>query len=123
MAARGIRVFHRDQPTAIVPMIARDARLIVWAGVGAYSANMNYVDMQAGERNKDHVHPESEDTIYVLDGKGSVQDLTNGRPAGVRGRGCGSCAGRESGTRCRETVTTTSKAWAARARPIGTCCG
>ncbi len=77
LAARGIRVFHRDQPTAIVPMIARDARLIVWAGVGAYTANMNYVDMQAGERNKDHVHPESEDTIYVLDGKGSVEDLTN----------------------------------------------
>ena len=78
LAARGVRIFHRDQPTAIVPMIARDARLIVWAGVGAYTANMNYVDMQAGERNKDHVHVESEDTIYILDGKGSIEDLTNG---------------------------------------------
>ena len=78
LAARGVRTFHRDQPTAIVPMIARDARLIVWAGVGAYTANMNYVDMQAGERNKDHVHVESEDTIYILDGKGSIEDLTNG---------------------------------------------
>ncbi|MCY4622501.1 MAG: cupin domain-containing protein [bacterium] len=78
LAARGVRIFHRDQPTAIVPMIARDARLIVWAGVGAYTANMNYVDMQAGERNKDHVHAESEDTIYILDGKGSIEDLTNG---------------------------------------------
>ena len=73
-----IRIFHRDRPTAIVPMIAKDARLIVWAGVGAYTANMNYVDMQPGERNVEHVHVESEDTIYVLDGKGSIEDLTNG---------------------------------------------
>ncbi|MCY3651691.1 MAG: cupin domain-containing protein [bacterium] len=78
LAARGVRVFYRNQPTAIVPMIAKDARLIVWAGVGAYTANMNYVDMQAGERNKDHVHVESEDTIYILDGQGSIEDLTNG---------------------------------------------
>ena len=56
-----IRVFHRDKPTAIVPMIAKDARLIVWPGVEAYTANMNYVDMQPGERNVEHVHVESED--------------------------------------------------------------
>ncbi len=74
----GIRMFHRDFPTAIVPMIARDARLVVWPGVKAYTANMNYVDMQPGERNIEHVHVESEDTIYVLDGKGSIDDLTNG---------------------------------------------
>ncbi len=74
----GIRSFHRDRPTAIVPMIAEDARLVVWPGVEAYSANMNYVDMQPGERNIEHVHVESEDTIYVLDGKGSIDDITNG---------------------------------------------
>ena len=74
----GIRTFHRDRPTAIVPMIARDARLVVWPGVEAYTANMNYVDMQPGERNIEHVHVESEDTIYVLDGKGSIDDITNG---------------------------------------------
>lgn len=77
-APGGIRSFHRDRPTAIVPMIARDARLVVWPGVEAYTANMNYVDMQPGERNIEHVHVESEDTIYVLDGKGSIDDLTNG---------------------------------------------
>ena len=76
-APTGVRFFHREQPTAVVPMIARDARLIVWAGVEAYSANMNYVDMQPGERNIEHVHVESEDTIYILDGKGSIDDLTN----------------------------------------------
>lgn len=73
-----IRVFHRDEPSAMVPMIAKDARLIVWPGVGADNANMNYVDMQPGERNIDHVHVESEDTIYILDGKGSIDDVTNG---------------------------------------------
>jgi len=73
-----IRVFHRDQPSTMVPMIAKDARLVVWPGVGAETANMNYVDMQPGERNVDHVHPESEDTIYILDGKGSIEDVTNG---------------------------------------------
>lgn len=77
-APGGIRLFHRDRPTAIVPMIARDARLVVWPGVEAYTANMNYVDMQPGERNIEHVHVESEDTIYVLDGKGSIDDITNG---------------------------------------------
>ncbi|MDH3463892.1 MAG: hypothetical protein OEM32_09740, partial [Acidimicrobiia bacterium] len=72
-----IRVFHRDEPTAIVPMIARDARLIVWPGVGAQTANMNYVDMQPGERNVEHVHVESEDTIYILAGRGTIKDITN----------------------------------------------
>lgn len=62
----------------MVPMIAKDARLIVWPGVGVDIANMNYVNMQPGERNVEHVHEESEDTIYVLEGKGSIEDLTNG---------------------------------------------
>lgn len=74
-----IRVFHRDQPDLMMPMIARDARLVVWPGVGAETANMNYVDMQPGERNVPHIHPESEDTIFILDGKGRIEDLTNGK--------------------------------------------
>ena len=72
-----VRVFHRDRPGLIVPMIARDARLVVWPGVGAETANMNYVDMQPGERNVPHVHSESEDTIFILDGRGTIDDLTN----------------------------------------------
>lgn len=72
-----IRVFHKDEPSAMVPMIAKDARLIVWPGVGAETANMNYVDMMPGERNVEHVHEESEDTIYILSGRGTIQDLTN----------------------------------------------
>lgn len=59
-------------------MIARDARLVVWPGVGAYTANMNYVMMEAGEKNVPHVHLASEDTIFILSGKGTIEDLTHG---------------------------------------------
>lgn len=77
----GIYVFHRDDADVVkMDLIARDARLVVWPGVGARTANMNYVDMQPGERNVPHIHPTSEDTLYILDGFGSIEDLD----AGVR---------------------------------------
>lgn len=72
-----IRVFHRDRPSCRLPMIASDARLVIWPGVGAWEANMNYVVMEPGEQNVPHSHPESEDTIYVVEGSGSVRDLDN----------------------------------------------
>jgi quercetin dioxygenase-like cupin family protein len=74
-----VRVFHRDDPDQRMPMIASDARLIVWPGVGAMRANMNYVRMQAGEENVRHVHRVSEDTIFVLEGRGTIADFTNDR--------------------------------------------
>jgi len=74
----GVRVFHRDRPDRRLPLIASDARLVVWPGTGAQTANMNYVRMEPGEENVPHVHPTSEDTIFVLAGRGSVADLTNG---------------------------------------------
>lgn len=73
----GIKIFHRDRPDLRMPMIAQDARLVVWLGSGSKTANMNYVDMQPGERNVPHAHQTSEDTIFILDGEGSVDDLTN----------------------------------------------
>ena len=73
-----VHVFHIDNPDLMMPLIARDARLVVWAGRGSQIANMNYVDMQPGERNVPHVHPGSEDTLYVIDGSGTIEDLTNG---------------------------------------------
>ena len=74
----GIRVFHRDEPSQYVPLISSDARLVVWPGVGAHQANMNYVILEPGEANTPHTHTESEDTIFILSGKGTVEDLTNG---------------------------------------------
>ena len=74
-----IRVFHRDRPSARLPMIASDARLVIWPGVDAWDANMNYVVMEPGEENVPHTHPVSEDTIFIVEGRGSVRDLTNDR--------------------------------------------
>jgi quercetin dioxygenase-like cupin family protein len=73
----GFQIFRTDEPDALLPMIASDARLVVWPGTGAETANMNYVAMAAGEENVPHIHPESEDTIYILSGEGTVSDLTN----------------------------------------------
>jgi len=69
-----VRKFHRDKPALKVPMISSDARLVVFPGVGAESANMNYVRLEPGEENTPHLHPESEDTIFILAGKGTVCD-------------------------------------------------
>lgn len=79
-----IRVFHRDEPQLMLPMIASDARLIVWPGSGSQTANMNYVDMQPGESNVPHAHPESEDTIFILDGQGTVEDVGNRQKLDIR---------------------------------------
>jgi quercetin dioxygenase-like cupin family protein len=72
-----VRVYHRDMPGLLVPLISADARFIIWLGTGARTANMNYVVMQPGESNVPHVHEESEDTIYILQGHGSVRDFTS----------------------------------------------
>lgn len=73
-----IKVFHRDTPSLRLPLISRDARFVVWLGTGAETANMNYVVMEPGEANIPHVHVESEDTIFILEGEGTVRDYDNG---------------------------------------------
>jgi quercetin dioxygenase-like cupin family protein len=72
-----VHTFHRDEPDLRMPMISSDARLVVWPGVGAWDATMNYVVLEPGEENIPHNHPVSEDTIYILEGRGTVRDLTN----------------------------------------------
>lgn len=79
-AGAGVSIHHRDHPGLLVPLISADARLVIWLGTGARTANMNYVVMQPGESNVPHVHEFSEDTIFILQGHGSVRDFT----AGVR---------------------------------------
>jgi quercetin dioxygenase-like cupin family protein len=74
-----IRVFHKDRPDVMLPLISKDARLVVWPGVGAKSANINYVRMEPGETNVPHAHAESEDTIYILEGEGTVTDFDHDR--------------------------------------------
>jgi quercetin dioxygenase-like cupin family protein len=74
-----IQVLHQDRPALMLPIISADARMIVWPGIGAWTATMNYVRMQPGEENSPHTHSESEDTIVVLEGRGSIDDLTSGK--------------------------------------------
>jgi quercetin dioxygenase-like cupin family protein len=74
-SAGHIRLFHRDDPGVQVPLISRDARLIIWLGAGSKTANMNFVRIQPGEGNTPHIHAKSEDTIYILEGRGTVADF------------------------------------------------
>lgn len=73
----GIRVFHRDHPTLRLDLISKDARFIVWPGTDAWNANVNYVVLEPGEANVPHIHPVSEDTIFILEGEGTAVDHTN----------------------------------------------
>lgn len=38
---------------------------------------MNHVVLEAGEANVPHTHASSEDTIFVLEGRGVVRDFTH----------------------------------------------
>jgi len=70
-----IRVFHVDAPDRMMPpIISKDARLVVWPGTGSMSANMNYVKLEPGEANAPHIHAASEDTIFILEGSGTIRD-------------------------------------------------
>jgi quercetin dioxygenase-like cupin family protein len=73
-----IRVFHRDTPSLRLPLISKDARFVVWPGVDAWNANMNYVRLEPGEQNVPHIHTLSEDTIFILEGEGTIEDFTHG---------------------------------------------
>jgi quercetin dioxygenase-like cupin family protein len=72
-----VHVFHVERDGVPLPLISRQARLIVWPGNGAEVASMNHVILEAGEANVPHTHAESEDTIFVLEGRGVVRDFTH----------------------------------------------
>ncbi|MBP2498294.1 quercetin dioxygenase-like cupin family protein [Methylobacterium sp. PvP062] len=74
-----IRIFHRDGPSLRLPMISKDARIVVWPGVGAWDATLGYVRMEPGEANVPHVHESSEDTIFILEGTGTAHDYDAGK--------------------------------------------
>lgn len=74
----GIRIFDPTTEGLPIPMISRQGRLVVWPGVGAETATMVYVILEPGEENDPHTHESSDDTIAILDGRGSVDNLANG---------------------------------------------
>jgi len=74
-----IKVIHRDQPAARVPMISKDARFLVGPGTGAHAITMNYVILEPGEGNIPHSHPESEDVVFAIGGEGSAENHSTGQ--------------------------------------------
>lgn len=73
-----VRIYDADREGEPLPMIGKQVRLVVWPGVGADVATMNFAILEPGEENQPHAHAESDDTIAILDGRGSIEDLTNG---------------------------------------------
>lgn len=73
-----IRLFHRDKPSLRLPLISKDARFVIWPGTGAWNANINYVILEPGEENVPHIHTKSEDSIFILEGEGTIVDHDSG---------------------------------------------
>jgi quercetin dioxygenase-like cupin family protein len=73
-----VRVFDAETEGVPLPTIGKGARLVVWPGVGAEIATMNMAVLEPGEENQPHAHAESDDTIAILEGEGSIDDLDAG---------------------------------------------
>jgi len=74
-----VRIFDADTEGVPLPTIGKGARLVVWPGVGAEIATMNLAVLEPGEENRPHTHEASDDTIAILAGEGSIDDLDSGR--------------------------------------------
>ncbi len=73
-----VRIFDPTTEGLPIPMISRQGRLVVWPGVGAEIATMVYVILEPGDENDPHEHESSDDTIAILEGRGSIDNLTDG---------------------------------------------
>jgi quercetin dioxygenase-like cupin family protein len=73
-----VRVYDADRDGVPLPMIGRHVRLVVWPGEGADVATMNVAPLDPGEENQPHSHAESDDTIAIVSGRGSIDDLDGG---------------------------------------------
>ena len=73
-----IRVFDPRTEGLPIPMISRQGRLVVWPGMGAEIATMVYVILEPGDANDPHEHEDSDDTIAILEGRGSIDNLSDG---------------------------------------------
>jgi quercetin dioxygenase-like cupin family protein len=73
-----VRIFDPTTEGLPIPMISRQGRLVVWPGVGAETATMVFVILEPGDENDPHEHENSDDTIAILEGRGSIDNLTDG---------------------------------------------
>jgi mannose-6-phosphate isomerase-like protein (cupin superfamily) len=70
--------YDADREGVPLPMIGRNVKLVVWPGTGAEIATMNFAVLEPGEQNVPHTHAASDDTIAIISGEGTIDDLTNG---------------------------------------------
>jgi quercetin dioxygenase-like cupin family protein len=73
-----LRVFDPLQDGIPMPMIARRSWLVIAPHTGARYAVMNLVELEPGEKNTPHIHPASEDSLFVLCGSGWAHNLDTG---------------------------------------------
>ena len=58
--------------------VGGDGRAVVWPGMGAKHCALHYVVMKPGQDNVPHVHPRTEDVIFVYQGEGVVENGDTG---------------------------------------------
>ncbi|MDR7481424.1 MAG: cupin domain-containing protein [Armatimonadota bacterium] len=73
-----VRIFDPMRHGVPMPMIARRSWLVIGPHTGARYAVMNLVELEPGEMNTPHVHPASEDSLFVLRGSGWAHNLDTG---------------------------------------------
>ncbi len=71
-----IRILDVNKDYVEVPLLksGKKAKAIVHPGMGAKYGALNYVVMEPGDENILHVHPNSDDVIYIIQGEGVVVD-------------------------------------------------
>ena len=72
------RLFDAEAEGVPLPMIGKQVRLVVWPGVGADVATMNFAYLEPGEQNVPHAHAAADDVIAILEGSASIDNLDTG---------------------------------------------
>jgi quercetin dioxygenase-like cupin family protein len=71
-----IRILDVKKDYVEIPLLkgGKMAKAIVHPGMGAKYGSLNYVVMEPGDENIEHVHPNSDDVIYIIQGEGVIVD-------------------------------------------------
>jgi len=71
-----IRILDVNKDYVEIPLLkgGKKAKAIVHPGMGAKYGSLNYVVMEPGDENILHVHPQSDDVIYIIQGEGVIVD-------------------------------------------------
>ena len=91
-----IRILDVNKDYIEIPLLksGKKAKAIVHPGMGAKYGALNYVVMEPGDENILHVHPNSDDVICILQGKGVVVD-GDGNENSFKQRDVIFCSGRD----------------------------